>query len=320
MAEIDETEVIRKLYRGRVFFITFLGYGLVHCCRKAYTQFKVELVGQRGCDVSILGLADGFFMFFYALGSFYAENLADIYHGPTIVGLSLLGTSMCLVVLAVGAMWLPQSINMPGLQAAFVFIWIVHGLMQSAAGPVSTSVMGNWFGPTRRRTFTLWTFHQYFGNILALLLAALVLTCSHDNWVFILLIPALSCFAFVWIVFGSLPAQPSDLSSAKKSANDFENETGIEFKPEFIRLHSASNLGGTGENRGTLGITDSAKPAGMGSLQEIRSQSSADSTLTMNEGNWEQMPVITIWEACAIPNTLSYVAAFGLFKLISYVL
>lgn len=79
-----------------------------HFSRKSYTNVKVELKAT-GFDPILLSQMDTAFMFCYAIGSFFSGQLGDKYHAPTVVGLGLIGSGLCVLVVTIGlAMGVPQ--------------------------------------------------------------------------------------------------------------------------------------------------------------------------------------------------------------------
>jgi len=218
-------------YRNLVYYLTFFAYAMSHFSRKSYTNVKVQLKGKAGVDPILLSQMDTTFMFFYAIGSFFSGKLGDTYHAPTVVGIGLLGSALCVFALVVGVETDVAHSSVAYSHFYFMFIWLVHGLVQSTGGPVNTAIMGNWFGAKNRGwIFGTWTCHQYIGNITAAVVASAILNSSFP-WVYALLVPA-ACNA-VWgllLVF-ALPEKPEDVNvvteeSAARSVNTTKVTTG----------------------------------------------------------------------------------------------
>lgn len=72
-----------------------------HFSRKSYTNVKVQLK-EDGMDAIILSRMDTVFMFCYAIGSFFSGNIGDNYHAPTVIGLGLIGSGICVSLLMIG--------------------------------------------------------------------------------------------------------------------------------------------------------------------------------------------------------------------------
>ena len=78
-----------------VFLLTFVNYAMSHISRKCYTNVKMDLVAS-GVDKIILSQMDMAFMFTYAIGSFVSGRLGDMFPQNVIIGVGLLGSTLCL--------------------------------------------------------------------------------------------------------------------------------------------------------------------------------------------------------------------------------
>jgi len=151
-------------------------------------------------------------MFFYAIGSFFSGKLGDTYHAPTVVGIGLLGSATCVFFLVVGVWGDVAHSSVAYSHFYFMFIWLVHGLVQSTGGPVNTAIMGNWFGAKNRGwIFGTWTCHQYVGNIIAAVVATAILNSSLP-WVYALLVPALANALWGLFLISFLPERPEHVN------------------------------------------------------------------------------------------------------------
>jgi sugar phosphate permease len=220
-------------YRNIVYYITFVAYAMSHFSRKSYTNVKVELQKEAGLNPIIMSQMDTVFMFFYAIGSFFSGKLGDTYHAPTVVGYGLIGSSLCVMLLVFGV-----DENIARESAAgfvrfyFLLTWLLHGLVQSTGGPVNTAIMGNWFGVKNRGwIFGTWTCHQYVGNILAAVVATLILNSSY-SWEFALIIPAICNFGWGMVCLYFLPERPEDVN--------------VETEESVIKAQAAQNSVGSG--------------------------------------------------------------------------
>jgi sugar phosphate permease len=197
-------------WRRTIFSITFVNYAMAHVARKCYTNVKTDLVAS-GVDAVILSQMDTAFMFTYAIGSFISGRLGDMFPQNVIIGVGLLGSTLCL-----GMIWIFELLDLVSVNygvAFFLFVLaqFIHGLFQSTGGPVNTSIMGNWF-PKKGRglVFGLWTCHQYVGDILSGLSTAAIVNAGF-NWRYALTVPGLLSGAWGVINFYFLPNQPSEV-------------------------------------------------------------------------------------------------------------
>ena len=115
---------------------------MAHFSRKCYTNVKMDLVAA-GVDKIILSQMDMAFMFTYAFGSFVSGRLGDIFPQNVVIGIGLLGSTLCL-----GMIWFFQVTDVIHANYnygffLFVLAQFIHGLFQSTGGPVNTSIMGN---------------------------------------------------------------------------------------------------------------------------------------------------------------------------------
>jgi sugar phosphate permease len=228
----DQTAAKAK-WQKLVFLITFLNYAMAHFSRKCYTNVKTDLV-EAGVDKIILSQMDTAFMFTYAIGSFISGRLGDMFPQNVIIGVGLLGSTLCLGMIQVFEQSDVIHSNYGFGFFLFVMAQFIHGLFQSTGGPVNTSIMGNWF-PKKGRglIFGLWTCHQYIGDIVAALATAWIINAGFA-WQYALLLPGVLNGVTGVANFMFLPNKPS--------------EVGLE--PE----EKATSGGGGGGGGGTVGF------------------------------------------------------------------
>lgn len=221
-----------------VFFVTFLNYAMAHFSRKCYTNVKTDLV-KSGVNKMILSQMDTAFMFTYAIGSFISGRLGDMFPQNVVIGVGLIGSTLCLGMITVFQM--SDVIHSSYGFGFFLFVLaqFLHGFFQSTGGPVNTSVMGAWF-PKKGRglIFGLWTCHQYIGDIVAALATAAIIK-NGIPWQWALLIPGIANGVWGVVNFFFLPNRPA--------------EVGIETEDE----KKAALVGSSGASaQGTIGFMD----------------------------------------------------------------
>ena len=207
---VDELANEAKLRSGQkvVFASTFLNYAFAHWTRKCYTNVKLQLM-QAGVSSLSLTAMDSGFMFTYACGSFITGMLGDRFSPVGVVGLGLLGSSLCLLAIILGAStYVVSTVSICG--TFFLVVQLVHGAFQATGGPVNTAIMGNWF-PAKGRglIFGLWTCHQYVGDIVAALASAYILESGMD-WRWCIAIPAVLNALWAIINFAYVPNTPEE--------------------------------------------------------------------------------------------------------------
>lgn len=223
-AETIKYYVLVNNARSRVYYLTFVAYSMLHFSRKCYANLKVKLERDAGFDPILMSMMETIFMLFYAFGSFSAGTLGDIYKAPVIIAAGLIGSGICVLLLVV-YIWSDLSKTDQGFTAVEllpVVIWLVHGLMQSTGGPANTAIMSNWFGSKNRGyIFGTWTCHQYLGNIVAALVAGVVLSVD-SSWTIALIIPAMANIGWGLVCMFLLPERPEDLVVKKtKRGSDY---------------------------------------------------------------------------------------------------
>jgi sugar phosphate permease len=150
-------------------------------------------------------------MFTYAGGSFITGPLGDRFSPSAVIGIGLLGSSVCLLLIAIGsATALATSIAYSLLW--FASIQFFHGFFQATGGPVNTAIMGNWFPKEGRGlVFGLWTCHQYMGDIVAALFSAWVLESSGLDWRYAIIVPMVLNGIWAFVNFLWVPNTPKDI-------------------------------------------------------------------------------------------------------------
>jgi len=216
-------------WQRTIFLVTFVNYAMAHFSRKCYTNVKTDLVAS-GVDKVILSQMDTAFMFTYAVGAFVSGRLGDTFPQNAIIGIGLLGSTLCLGMIQyfewIGVVHWNYSLGF----SLFVLAQFIHGLFQSTGGPVNTSVMGNWF-PKKGRglIFGLWTCHQYIGDIVAALATAAIVSAGWP-WQLALLIPGVLNGVWGVVNFYYLPNTPEEVGleplDEKKAAPSGGGETG----------------------------------------------------------------------------------------------
>jgi len=208
MMDADNTKL--DAARRWVFGATFINYAMAHWTRKCYTNVKVELLAA-GVSAYVLAAMDSAFMFTYAGGSFITGPMGDRFSPTAVVGIGLLGSTICLFLIALGS-----STPLIAASASYSMLWFAgtqffHGFFQATGGPVNTAIMGNWF-PKKGRglVFGLWTCHQYTGDIVAAFAGAVILNSSL-NWRMAIVIPMVLNGLWSVINFTCVPNTPKDI-------------------------------------------------------------------------------------------------------------
>ena len=129
---------MKKMEMGQkwVFLATFINYAMAHWTRKSYTNVKVQLM-LAGVSPLTLTAMDSGFMFTYAGGSFITGQLGDRFSPVNVVGAGLLGSTVCLGLIILGAS--TSIITNAGICGTFFLTCqMLHGAFQATGGPVNT--------------------------------------------------------------------------------------------------------------------------------------------------------------------------------------
>eukprot|EP01036_Dinobryon_divergens_P032819 gene32818-42486_t len=208
--DVNSKENQEKLEAGQrwVFQATFMNYAMAHWTRKSYTNVKMSLM-HAGVNPLTLTAMDSGFMFTYAGGSFITGQLGDRFSPVVVVGLGLLGSTICLLLIVFGASTSIIS-NVALCGTWFLTCQLLHGAFQATGGPVNTAIMGNWF-PAKGRglIFGLWTCHQYIGDIAAALASGYLLYAGYD-WRWCIVVPAVINGIWAFINFYLVPNTPEE--------------------------------------------------------------------------------------------------------------
>ncbi|XP_068653349.1 putative glycerol-3-phosphate transporter 5 [Aristolochia californica] len=169
-----------------VFLLTFFAYASFHASRKPPSIVKSVLgpeVSESRGDMSgndtgwapfngtqgihRLGEIDLAFLSAYSVGMYFAGHIGDRVDLRLFLAFGMLGSAVSTVAFGL-AFWL--KIHHLGY---FLAVQIVSGLFQSTGWPCVVSVVGHWFGKSKRGLIMgLWNSHTSFGNIFGSIVAA----------------------------------------------------------------------------------------------------------------------------------------------------
>eukprot|EP00968_Pinguiococcus_pyrenoidosus_P025502 scaffold6180_cov200-Pinguiococcus_pyrenoidosus.AAC.5 len=187
---------------------------------------------------------DSAFMFTYAFGSFVTGILGDRFSPTAVVGIGLMGSSLCLGAMVVGASTsIADSVSV--MAVWFVATQTIHGLFQATGGPVNTAIMGNWWPKeSRGLVFGLWTCHQYVGDIVAAFASAAILSSPLD-WRWAILMPLIVNAAWGIVNFTAVPNRPSEVQQREETRGllaNGESSTTREKLPPAISIGAALKI------------------------------------------------------------------------------
>mmetsp|Transcript_41120 Transcript_41120/g.101430 ORF Transcript_41120/g.101430 Transcript_41120/m.101430 type:complete len:489 (+) Transcript_41120:164-1630(+) len=205
-------------YRTTVLIITFISYMMYHASRKPPSIVKSVLnptseqreLGEEGWAPfngpdgnRLLGQTDLAFLLAYSIGMFFSGHIGDSMDLRVFLTIGMIGSGFFIALFGMGYGWEQHSMSY------YVMIQILAGIFQSTGWPSVVSVMGNWFGKSKRGLIMgVWNAHTSIGNILGSLLAASALRYANWGWAFI--INGVLCMLAGLLVYGFLVVAPED--------------------------------------------------------------------------------------------------------------
>ncbi|KAI3926360.1 hypothetical protein MKW92_049087 [Papaver armeniacum] len=207
-------------YRITVLILTFCSYASFHASRKPPSIVKSVLTnplnnstsnsgsdsssngwapfnegGERGTHR--LGELDLAFLSTYSIGMYFAGHIGDRIDLRYFLTFGMIFSGFSTIFFGLGYWWNIHSLGF------FLVVQIVSGLFQSIGWPCVVSVVGNWFGKSKRGLIMgIWNSQMPIGNILGSVLASSVLEFGW-GWSFVVpgvFIILVGGFVFLFLV------------------------------------------------------------------------------------------------------------------------
>lgn len=151
----------------------------------------------------LLSTIDGTFLFTYAVAMFFSGHLGDRLDLRGFLAVGMLGSGLAVCLFGMGYFWDIHSMNY------YVAVMIFGGIFQSTGWPCVVTVVGNWFGKSKRGLIMgVWNAHTSVGNILGAIMAASALPYGW-GWSFV--VPGVFMGAIGVVVALFLVVQPEDV-------------------------------------------------------------------------------------------------------------
>eukprot|EP00959_Pyramimonas_sp_CCMP1952_P371915 7788014-Pyramimonas_sp.AAC.1 len=197
-----------QVYRISVLLITFLVYTLYHAARKPPSIVKAVLKGDEhsvgwapfnGPDGnSLLGSIDVSFLAAYAIGMFFSGHLGDTLDLRIFLTWGMVGSGVLTALFGMGA-----------------FTGRKKQCPLSTGWPSVVSVMGHWFGKSKRGLIMgIWNAHTSVGNIAGTFMASKLLSSGWGNS---FVIPGVLMALCGVLVYFFLAVHPEDVGHGEKS-------------------------------------------------------------------------------------------------------
>ncbi|XP_042478749.1 putative glycerol-3-phosphate transporter 5 [Macadamia integrifolia] len=223
VTKISQRSIV--FYQTQVLLITFFAYAAFHASRKPPSIVKsvlgpeVQLAdteidrnsssidtgwapfdGRRGPHR--LGELDLAFLSAYSIGMYFAGHIGDRIDLRLFLSFGMFGSGISTVVFGLAYWWKIHNLGF------FLLVQIVSGLFQSTGWPCVVSVLGNWFGKSKRGLIMgIWSSHASIGNVLGSVVASSVLAFGW-GWSFAL--PGIFLILIGLVVFLFLIVTPED--------------------------------------------------------------------------------------------------------------
>uniref|UniRef100_A0A7S0MY60 Major facilitator superfamily (MFS) profile domain-containing protein n=1 Tax=Pyramimonas obovata TaxID=1411642 RepID=A0A7S0MY60_9CHLO len=209
-----------QMYRISVLLITFLVYTLYHATRKPPSIVKAILKGDEhsvgwapfnGPDGnSLLGSIDVSFLAAYAIGMFFSGHLGDTLDLRIFLTWGMVGSGLLTALFGMGFFWDVHSLNY------YYTIQVLAGIFQSTGWPSVVSVMGHWFGKSKRGLIMgIWNAHTSVGNIAGTFMASKLLSSGWGNS---FVVPGVLMAGCGVLVYFFLAVHPEDVGHGEKSS------------------------------------------------------------------------------------------------------
>ncbi|GJR17441.1 putative glycerol-3-phosphate transporter 1 [Tanacetum coccineum] len=243
-----------KTHQAIVLIITFLAYASYHATRKTTSIIKSSLDpqspdnsflqsskaiswllgsgwapfnGENG--TALLGDLDLAFLFVYSIGMFFSGHIGDRMNLRIFLTIGMVGTGLFTSLFGIGY-WANIHVFY-----YYLVVQMLAGLFQSTGWPSVVSVIGKWFGKSKRGLIMgVWNAHTSIGNISGSLIASYFLKYG---WGWSMVVPGVMIIFVGLLLFMFLPVDPESVGVDKDENDkpDFPEKLGAEVtKPLLI--------------------------------------------------------------------------------------
>ncbi|XP_032663401.1 glucose-6-phosphate exchanger SLC37A2 isoform X2 [Odontomachus brunneus] len=223
-------------HQAGILVITFLAYTCYHLTRKPISVVK-NILSQNCSGISpssdipandsihwcdwvpfdtddapaLLGLLDSSFLFAYAAAMFLSGFIAERVNLRYFLSLGMIASGISCYLFGIA-----RPYNIHSLWY-FILVQAAGGIFQTTGWPGVVTVMGNWFGKSKRGfIFGVWNSHTSLGNILGSLIAAKYV--EHD-WGLSFMVPGAIMGLVGFVVFLFLVPNPTDVGCSPPNSH-----------------------------------------------------------------------------------------------------
>nr|XP_022899760.1 glucose-6-phosphate exchanger SLC37A2 isoform X2 [Onthophagus taurus] len=315
-------------YRSSVLILTYFAYMCYHLTRKPISVVKAVLHQNctaltpssevpadhitNWCDwapfdgsdaeaTAMLGTLDSAFLVTYAIAMFISGFIAERINLRYFLSLGMLLSGLFCYLFGVA-----KSYNIH----SFVYLLVVQalaGIAQTTGWPGVVTVVGNWFGKSKRGLiYGVWNSHTSIGNILGTLIAAKYV---ETDWSLSFIIPGLIIGVFGFVIFLFLVVHPTDVGCLPPDSQRLRNANSKRYKPLENRVANVETNSSDSE------VDDTAILIGE---QEIQRRVSERSYLLNEAVISRPETAIGFFGACKIPGVIEFSLSLFFSKLVSY--
>ncbi|KRT86173.1 membrane transporter [Oryctes borbonicus] len=249
---------------------------------------------------TLLGTLDSAFLFAYALAMFASGFIAERINLRYFLSLGMLLSGVFCYLFGVA-----RTYNIHDF-TYLMFVQASAGIFQTTGWPGVVTVVGNWFGKSKRGLiYGLWNSHTSIGNILGSLIAG---EYVETDWSLSFIIPAFIIGAFGFVIFLFLVVRPTDVGCLPPD-NGNQRLT----RPYRVLENRVANVE---TPSGDSSDTDDTEI--LIGEQEVQRRISERSYLLTRDRQQEPEKAIGFMGACRIPGVVEFSLCLFFSKLVSY--
>ncbi|XP_020296460.1 glucose-6-phosphate exchanger SLC37A2 isoform X2 [Pseudomyrmex gracilis] len=288
----------KRWHQGGILVLTYLAYTCYHLTRKPISVVKNVLEGNWApfdtADAkALLGTLDSAFLFAYAGAMFFSGFIAERVNLRYFLSLGMLTSGISCYLFGIA-----RSYNIHSLWY-FVLVQAIGGIFQTSGWPGVVTVMGNWFGKSKRGLiFGIWNSHTSLGNILGSLIATAYL---ESDWSLSFMMPGAIMGLVGFIIFLFLIPNPVDIGYSSFASHGYRKIDATN--------SSDDDVADEGDNSHSIGEDD--PNSGRSETSPMLAGHRSNSTSSRNSA-------IGFMGAIKIPGVIEYSLSLFFAKLVSY--
>lgn len=226
-----------KLWRIKIFAVTWITYAGFYLCRKNFAVVKSPLKTEFGFDNLQLGLIDTAYLTTYAIGAFLNGVLGDRFGAKVTVGVGLVVVVITNYLFGYGS-----------VLGFLMMLYGINGYAQATGWPGLVKTMANWFSVHERGIVMGW-WGSCFEIGSAIATAVATWSLAHWGWRYSFFVPALLLTGITLLFFIFQKDHPEDVdlpdieTYRREDKNILEEKNGrLPFKTVLRDVLSSSTV------------------------------------------------------------------------------